>query len=178
MAMLHVTKGCLLARTLGTSDFLGEEGASLHPPDSKGQRVCLLLCWVKCMCMELGRAAAWKEVGLGSTVSPLLCDLRQVPHHLRCYCCYSVAKSCPALCDPMDNSAPGLPVLHHFSLSLLKLMSTEWMMPSNHLILCRPFSSCPQSFPASGSFPMNQLFPSVGQSTGALASVPPMNIQG
>ena len=42
-----------------------------------------------------------------------------------------------------------------------------------------PFSSCPQSFPASGSFPMSQLFPSGGQSTGvsASASVLPMNIQ-
>ena len=42
-----------------------------------------------------------------------------------------------------------------------------------------PFSSCLQSFPASGSFPMSQLFASGGQSTGASASisVPPMNIQ-
>ena len=38
------------------------------------------------------------------------------------------------------------------SRSLLKLMSIESVMPSNHLILCRPHSSCPQSFPASGSF--------------------------
>ena len=42
-----------------------------------------------------------------------------------------------------------------------------------------PFSLCPQSFPASGSFPMSQLFTSVGQSIGvsASASVLPMNIQ-
>ena len=40
-----------------------------------------------------------------------------------------------------------------------------------------PFSSCPQPFPASGSFPMSQLFASGGQSTGASASVLPMNIQ-
>ena len=42
-----------------------------------------------------------------------------------------------------------------------------------------PFSSCPQSFPASGSFPMSQLFVWGGQSTGvsALASVLPMNTQ-
>ena len=38
------------------------------------------------------------------------------------------------------------------SWSLPKLMSVELVMPSNHLILCHPFSSCPQSFPASGSF--------------------------
>ena len=38
------------------------------------------------------------------------------------------------------------------SRSLLKLMSIELVIPSSHLILCRPFSSCPQSLPASGSF--------------------------
>ena len=41
-----------------------------------------------------------------------------------------------------------------------------------------PFSSCFQSFPASGSFPMSQLFASGGQNIGASASVLPMNIQG
>ena len=48
-------------------------------------------------------------------------------------------------------------------------------MPSNHLVL---FSSCSQSFPASGSFPMNWLFESGGQSIGASASVLSMSIQG
>ena len=63
--------------------------------------------------------------------------------------------------------------------SLLKLISTESLMPSNHLILVVPFSSCLQSFPASGSFPMSQLFTSGGQSIGASApaSVLPMSIQ-
>ena len=50
--------------------------------------------------------------------------------------------------------------LSFISRSLLKLMSIESVMPSNHLILCCPFSSCPQSFPASGSFPMSQLLTS------------------
>ena len=44
------------------------------------------------------------------------------------------------------------------SRSLLKLMSTESVMPSNHLILCCPLSSCPQSFPVSS--PMSRLFTS------------------
>ena len=63
--------------------------------------------------------------------------------------------------------------------SLLKLMSIDSVMPFNHLMLCCPFSSCLQSFPASGSFPMSQFFASCGQSTGvsASASVLPMNIQ-
>ena len=65
------------------------------------------------------------------------------------------------------------------SRSLLKLMSIMSVMPSNHLILCRPLSSCPQSFPASGSFQMSQFFASGGQSIGgsSLASVLVMNIQ-
>ena len=44
------------------------------------------------------------------------------------------------------------------SQSLLKLMSIELVMPSNHLILCHPFS-CPQSLPASRSFPMLSISP-------------------
>ena len=65
------------------------------------------------------------------------------------------------------------------SRSLLKLMSIELVMPSNHLILCWPLSSCLQSFPASGSFPKCWLYTSGSQSIGASASasVLPMNIQ-
>ena len=64
------------------------------------------------------------------------------------------------------------------SRSLLKLMSIGSVMPSNHLISV-PFSSCLQSFPASGAFQMSQLFASGGQRIGisASASVLPMNIQ-
>ena len=52
-------------------------------------------------------------------------------------------------------------------------------MPSNHLILCHPLSFCLQSFPASGSSPISQLFASGGQNIGvsASASVLPMNVQ-
>ena len=63
--------------------------------------------------------------------------------------------------------------------SLLKLMSINSVMPSNHLISVVPFSSCLQSFPTSRSFLMSQLFASGGQCIGttASASVLPMNIQ-
>ena len=54
----------------------------------------------------------------------------------------------------------SLPIIS--SWSLLRLMSIESAMPSNHLILCPPLSSCLQSFPASGSFPMSQFFTSGG----------------
>ena len=63
------------------------------------------------------------------------------------------------------------------SWSLCKLMSIESVMPSKHLIFFRPFSSCLQSFPASGSFPVRQIFASGGQSIGVSPSVEelPMN---
>ena len=65
------------------------------------------------------------------------------------------------------------------SLNLLKLVSIESVMPSNHLILCHPLSSHLQFFPASGSFPMSQFFTTGGHSVGASvsASVLPINIQ-
>ena len=78
----------------------------------------------------------------------------------------------------MDCSTPGLPV-HHQLAEFVKLTSTESVMPSNHLILCRPLLLPLQSFPASGAFQMSQLFTSGRQSTGisASASVLPMNTQ-
>ena len=65
------------------------------------------------------------------------------------------------------------------SRSLLKLVSIESVMPSNHSSSVIPFSSSLQSFPASGSFKMSQLFESGGQSTAVSisTSVLPMNIQ-
>ena len=74
----------------------------------------------------------------------------------------SVAQSCLTLCDPMDHSTPGLPSssprVHPNSCPL-----SRWCHPtiSSSVI---PFSSCPQSFPVSGSFPMSQLYASGGQS--------------
>ena len=66
------------------------------------------------------------------------------------------------------------------SRSSLKLMSIESVMPSSHLILCRPLLLLPQSLPASGSFPMSQLFTWGGQSIGvsAVASFLPKKSQG
>ena len=85
-------------------------------------------------------------------------------------CCCPVAQLCPTHCDPMDSSILGFPVLH--SLPEFAQTHVQWVDDAilNHLILFTPFSSCPQSFPASVSFLMSQLF--------ASASVLPMNIQG
>ena len=95
-------------------------------------------------------------------------------------CCCSVTKLCPALCNSMDWSTPGFPVFHY--LPEFAQTHVHWVgdtiQPSHPLL--PPFSSRPQSFPASRSFPRSQLFTSGGQSIGAsaAASVLPINIQG
>ena len=95
----------------------------------------------------------------------------------QCFCC-SVTQSCLTLCDPMDCSIPGFPVPHYlreFAQTLCPL--SQWWYPtiSSSVI---PFSFCLQSFAASGSFPMRQLFASGGWSIGASALVLLVNIQG
>ena len=80
----------------------------------------------------------------------------------------SVAQSCLTLATPWTAA-------HQASLSItnsqssLKLTYIESVMPSSHLILCRPLLPCPQSFPASESFPVSQLFAWGGQSIGVSA---------
>ena len=64
------------------------------------------------------------------------------------------------------------------SQNLLKLKSIESMMPSHHLIVCRPLLLLSSIFLSSGAFPMSQLFTSGGQSIGASASGLPLSIQG
>ena len=82
------------------------------------------------------------------------------------------------LCDPMNHSMPGLSV-HHQLPELPKPMSIESVCHPAVSSSVVPFSSCRQSFPASGSFQMSQLSPSGGQSVAVSAStsVPPMNTQ-
>ena len=84
--------------------------------------------------------------------------------------------SCPTLCDPIDWSMPGFPVRHQ----LPELTQTHVHHVGDAILSSVvPFSSCLQSFPALGSFPMSQFFASGGQSIGlsASASVLPVNIQ-
>ena len=79
-------------------------------------------------------------------------------------------------CNPMDwNTQASLSISK--SPSLLKLIKS--VISSNHPLLCRPFSSCLQSFPESGSFQMSQFFILAGQNIGfsASASVLPRKIQ-
>ena len=114
----------------------------------------------------------------------LLSDSYIFPYHIfkmHCFCCcHSVTQLCLTLCDPMDCRTPGYYLLALSPGILSPGKFIESMMPSNHLILYCPFSSCPQSFLASGYFQMSQLFASYGQSieASASASIVPMNIQG
>ena len=65
----------------------------------------------------------------------------------------SVTQSCSTLCDPMDCSTPGFPVLQH--LPEFAQIHVHWvLMLYNHLTL---FSFYHQSFPASASFPMSHI---------------------
>ena len=79
----------------------------------------------------------------------------------------------------MDWCRSGLPVHHQLPACSNSCPSSQWCHPtiSSSVI---PFSSCLQSFPASGSLPMNRFFASGGQGTGVSvsASVLPINIQG
>ena len=78
----------------------------------------------------------------------------------------------------MDRNTSGLPSITN-SQSLPKLVSIESVMPSNHLILCRPLLLPPSIFPSIRVFQMSQLFKSGGQNIGisTSTSVLPMNIQ-
>ena len=91
--------------------------------------------------------------------------------------CSSVAQLSLTLCNPMNCSTPGFPVLHQ----LLELAQTCIHRVGDTIQLFQfsvvSFSRL-QSFPASGSFPRSQFFTSGGQSIGASVSVLLMNIQG
>ena len=106
---------------------------------------------------KANRGVACRVLGIEQ---PLLLSCSVLSDSLRCHFTTAAlqASLSPRICS---NSCP-LSRLCHVTL-----------LPS-----VAPFSFCPQSFPASGSFPVSQLFTSGGQSIGTLASVLPMNIQG
>ena len=90
----------------------------------------------------------------------------------------SVAQSCPTLW-PHESQHARPPCLSPTPRVYSNLCpSSQWYHPTISSSVA-PFSSCPQSLPASGSFPISQLFEWGGQSTGvsASASVLPMNTQ-
>ena len=90
-----------------------------------------------------------------------------------------VTKSCLTLLDPMNCNTPGFPVLHCLPKFVqTQTLSTESVMPSNHLILCLPLL-LPSIFPSIRVFSNESLLASGDQSIGASVSAPvlPVNIQ-
>ena len=121
----------------------------------------------------MGWGGRWKGgSGWGIHVHPRLIHVSSVQFS-------SFAQLCPTLCDSMNCSTPGLPIYHQLPESTQT--HVHWVgdaiQPSHSL--SPHFFSCPQSFPASGSFPVSQLFASGGQSieVSASTSVLPMNTQ-
>ena len=89
----------------------------------------------------------------------------------------SAAQSRQTLRRPVDCSMPGFPVFHYLPEFPQTHVCCWWCHPTTSPSVA-PFSSCPQSFPASRCFPVSQFFASHGQSIGASvsASVLPKNI--
>ena len=148
--------------------------------------ICVILFLMHLIIMETLRITSWKVSDLelyflSLAVKPTSVVMlfswgcrNEEPR----FCCCSVTKSCPALCDPMDWSTPGSSVLYY--LPELAQIHVHWacpVMPSNRLILCCSLLLLPPNFLASGSFLMSQFFTSGGQIIWASAPVLPMNIQ-
>ena len=74
-------------------------------------------------------------------------------------CCCSVTQSCPTLCKSMHCSTLGASLSITNSQSLLKLMFIELVMPSKHLILCRPLLLLPSIFPSIRVFSNESVLP-------------------
>ena len=115
------------------------------------------------LCGRVRRGAAredmWKKSQFWSAYYFILENRSEIIVLVSC----SVAKLCLILCSPMDCSMPGFPILHY----LPEFAQTHVHWVSDAIQPSHPiahFSSCPPSFPASGSFPMSWLFTSGGQS--------------
>ena len=131
--------------------------------------------WEKCLWAKLSHYHKLKLSEIWSIWSHFQIVLKTVEVQFS-----SVTQLCPTLCDPMNRSTPGLPV--HQQLLESTKTRVHWVSDAiqpSHPLSSIPFSSCLQSFPASGSFPASQLFSSSGQSIGvsALTSDLPINTQ-
>ena len=129
-----------------------------------------------------GQPGIHRELVLGGE----LCTTKNMSNHvgtsypvLLSHWWYSVIKSYLTLCDPRECSTPGLPVLLY--LPEFVQIHVHCVGHAIHPTISSsvvPFSSCLQSFPASGSVPVSWVFTLSGQSVGvsAWASALPMNI--
>ena len=95
--------------------------------------------------VHLGGMSFLRTCGEGGAVASLKRSVASGFTRAPVRCCCSVAGSYLTLCDPMD-AAHQASLSSTTSRSLLKLMSIEWVMPSNHLTLCHPFLLLPPIF--------------------------------
>ena len=112
------------------------------------------------ICMSHLVHIVWES--LGPSMSPKWHDFTLSYGWVVFYCTYvSSVQSLSRvwLCDPTDCSTPGFPVYHQLS-ELAQTRPLSWWCHPTISSSVVPFSSCPQSFPASGSFQMSQLFTS------------------
>ena len=119
-----------------------------------------------------GHASPWG--GKESDMTEPLTQQQQKYSKL-CFC--SIAKLYPALCSLMDHSTPGSSVLHYL-LEMLKLISVDLVMPSNHLIFCPLLFLLSSIFLSIRVFSNELAFCIRWPIIGTSASVLPMNIQG
>ena len=113
--------------------------------------VCVCVCALTCACMLTEDFCWW------------------------CCCCL-ITKSCPTVCDPMEGSTPGFPVLYYlYRVSPDSCPWSLWCYPTISSSVA-PFSSCAQSFPPSESFLMSWFFTPGGQSIRASASASVLSI--
>ena len=116
-----------------------------------GEKGTLLHCWWECKLIQpLWRTACrfLKNLGIELIYDSIIL-LLGISQSVS-----SVAPSCLTLCDPMNCSTPGLPV--HHQLNSNSCLLSQWCHPTTSPLVA-PFSSCPQSFPASEFFFSNEL---------------------
>ena len=150
----------------------------LGPPSWVSAHICLLSCDYIYSVIPL----FWLSWGMPCSITHLHNSLFQAPGLSLWPACHSVQFSCSVVSDSLwphepQHARPACPSptpgVHPNPCPL-----SQQCHPTISFSVI-PFSSCPQTFPALGSFPMSQLFPSGGQSIGVSASksVLPMNTQ-
>ena len=132
------------------------------PPLSRCGKQSSRTCDLDLLCFQT--RASWKL----SAHSTCWWILFFSPRIIMASCCCSVAQSCPTLCDPMDCSTPGFPVLHH--LPELAQTHVHGVGDAICLILCHPLLFLPSIFPSIRVFSASWLFESGGLSIAASAS--------
>ena len=103
-------------------------------------------------------------------------SLYKLRYHLHSVQLSLVAQLCPNLCNPMNCSTPRLPCPSPTPKACSNSRLLSWWCHPTISSYVVAFSSCLQSFPASGSFPISQFFASGGQSIGVSASISVLNI--